>query len=43
MACVSGTVITLADGRALMYFGAVPDRPAVYPKPVKPLIRNLRG
>ena len=25
------TTVTLADGRALMYFGAVPERPADYP------------
>lgn len=27
------TTVTLADGRALMYFGAVPERPADYPDP----------
>jgi UDPglucose--hexose-1-phosphate uridylyltransferase len=28
---VSKTTVTLADGRALMYFGAIPKRPADYP------------
>jgi UDPglucose--hexose-1-phosphate uridylyltransferase len=28
---VRKTAVTLADGRALLYFGAVPDRPADYP------------
>jgi UDPglucose--hexose-1-phosphate uridylyltransferase len=28
---VRKTVVTLADGRALMYFGAIPERPADYP------------
>ena len=28
---VSKTAVTLADGRALTYFGAVPERPADYP------------
>ena len=28
---VRKTAVTLADGRALMYFGAVPERPADYP------------
>src|SRR5215469_16477374 len=28
---VRKTSVTLADGRALMYFGAIPERPADYP------------
>ncbi len=28
---VRKTAVTLADGRALMYFGAVPERPGDYP------------